>query len=97
MSDEIKPYKKTPFGSMLNAFRYHKQQALAKLKRELLKKHNLENPTKQEAYRFEERSTSKDGATTVTVELWKRIDSETVRISTSVDVETVKAEEDSWA
>jgi len=94
--------KKTPFGTMLNNYRYQKQQAIAKVKGEMRKKAGLDNPKYQEEYEFRESTVhAQDGSATTRVELWKRIDVERVKISTSVVADKVeddegKTKDDDW-
>lgn len=91
--------KRTPFGTMLSNFRYQKQQAIAKVKGEMRKKAGLDNPKYGEEYEFRESTVhAQDGSSTTQVELWKRIDVERVKISTSVVAEKVEEEtkDDEW-
>ena len=94
--------KKTPFGTMLNNFRFQKQEAIRKVKAEMRKKAGLENPKYGEEFEFRESTVhAQDGTTTTRVELWKRIDVERVKISTSVVAEKVDddpkpADEENW-
>ena len=85
--------QRTPFGTMLNNYRFQKQQVIDKLKTAMRKKAGLENPRYNEEYEFRESAVSaKDGTTHVQVELWKRIDVERVKISTSVVAEVIEDE-----
>ena len=85
--------KRTPFGTMLSNFRYQKQMAIAKVKRELLEKHKADNPKDRDNYEFRETTVNaQDGSTVTKVELWKRLDSERVKITTSVNSETLTDE-----
>lgn len=95
--------KKTPFGTMLNNFRYQKQEAIRKVKAEMRKKAGLENPKYGEEHEFRESTVhAQDGSTVTRIELWKRIDVERVKISTSVVAEKVDddpkpaKDEDDW-
>jgi len=94
--------KRTPFGTMLANYRFQKQEAIRKLKEAMRKKAGLDHPKYGEEYEFRESSVSAhDGTTHVRVELWKRIDSEVVKISTSVNAEVVEEEkpkdEEDWS
>lgn len=94
--------RKTPFGTMLNNYRFQKQQIIDKLKTAMREKAGLDNPRYGEEYEFRESQVSaKDGTTHIKVELWKRIDSEVVKISTSVNAEKVEDEkpkdEEDWS
>lgn len=83
--------KRTPFGSMLVNFRFRKSEAIRKLKRDLLEKHKADNPRLKDEYEFRESEVhAQDGSTVIKVELWQRIDSERVKISTSVEAEILK-------
>lgn len=97
--------KRTPFGSMLSNFRFRKSEIIRKLKADMLKKAKLEHPKDRDNIEFRESEvTAKDGTTVIKVELWQRIDSERVKISTSVDAEILKEdvkveeqkEDDDW-
>lgn len=82
--------KKTPFGTMLVNYRFRKSEAIRKLKRDMLEKHKADNPRVAENYEFRESTVhAQDGSTVTKVELWQRIDSERVKISTSVDAEVL--------
>ncbi len=95
---------RTPFGSMLNNYRFQKSEVIRKLKADMRKKAGLENPKYGEEHEFRESTvTAKDGTITTRVELWKRIDVERVKISTSVVAEKVDddpkpetKDEDDW-
>lgn len=83
--------RRTPFGSMLVNFRFRKSEAIRKLKRDLLEKHKADNPRLKDEYEFRESEVhAQDGSTVIKVELWQRIDSERVKISTSVEAEILK-------
>lgn len=85
--------QRTPFGTMLANYRFQKQEAIRKLKDAMRKKAGLDNPKYGEEYEFRESAVSaKDGTTHIKVELWKRIDVERVKISTSVVAEKVEEE-----
>ena len=85
--------KRTPFGTMLSNYRFQKSEAIRKVKASMRKKAGLENPKYQEEYEFRESTVhAQDGTTTTRVELWKRIDVERVKISTSVVAEQVEDE-----
>jgi hypothetical protein len=91
--------QRTPFGTMLNNYRYQKQLVIDKLKTAMRKKAGLDNPRYNEEYEFRESQVSaKDGTTHIQVELWKRIDVEHVKISTSVVAEKIEEEskDDEW-
>lgn len=80
--------KRTPFGSMLVNFRFRKSEAIRKLKAELLKKHKGEHPNVRDDFEFRESEVhAQDGSTVIRVELWQKIASERVKISTSVEAE----------
>lgn len=54
-------------------------------------RNKADNPKDSHKYEIRESARhSQDGATTIVVELWQKIDSEHVKISTSVDVEILK-------
>lgn len=83
--------KRTPFGTMLSNFRFRKAEAIRKLKSDMLKKHKADNPKDRDNYEFRESTVhAQDGSTVTKVELWKRIDSDRVKISTSVNAEILK-------
>ena len=93
--------KRTPFGTMLSNYRFQKSQVIVKLKAAMLKKAELDNPRHSDKYEFRESTiAAQDGSTTTQVELWKRIDVERVKVSTSVVAEKVEAEtkkdEEDW-
>ena len=91
--------RKTPFGTMLNNYRFQKQQIIDKLKTAMRKKAGLDNPKYGEEFEFRESKVhAQDGTTTIKLELWKRIDVERVKISTSVVAEKVEEEtkDDEW-
>lgn len=90
--------KRTPFGTMLSNYRYQKKLMIDKAYAILWKRNQLDNPTKREGYEMRESTVhAQDGSTVTRIELWKRIDYERVKISTSVNAETltddVKVEE----
>lgn len=85
--------RKTPFGNMLNMYRYEKQRVIDGLKTSMREKHKLGNPRYNEDIEFRESTvTARDGTITTAVELWQRIDVERVKISTSVVAEKVEEE-----
>lgn len=93
--------KRTPFGTMLSNFRYQKKLLIEKTVNAMLKKNNATGKYGSLAEGYEVRETqlsAKDGSTVVAVELWKRIDSERVKISTSVNAEIMKEDnkDDDW-
>lgn len=92
--------RRTPFGNMLANYRFKKRMAIEKAQNDLWKRNKLDNPAQRQDYQLRESEiTSMDGVTTHRIELWKRVDIECVRISTSVDIENVKEDdksEDSW-
>lgn len=91
--------KRTPFGTMLNNYRFQKSEAIRKLKAAMRTKAGLDNPKYGEEYEFRESTVhAQDGSSTTQVELWKRIDVERVKISTSVVAEKVEKEtkDDEW-
>lgn len=82
--------RRTPFGSMLANFRFQKQQLIQKTVNAMLKKHNATGKYGSLTEDFEVRESAvhaQDGSTVVKVELWKRIEVERVKISTSVNAE----------
>lgn len=92
MKDKL---RKTPFGNMLNTYRYQKQLVVDRVKSEMRKKAGLDNPKYQEEFEFRESTVhAQDGTITTKVELWKRIDVERVKISTSVLAEKVEDEKE---
>lgn len=93
--------KRTPFGTMLNNYRYQKQMLVGKVKAAMLKKAGLDHPKYDEKYEFRESSVhAQDGSTTTQIELWQRIDVERVKVTTSVVAEKVedetKKDEEDW-
>ena len=63
------------------------------------KKHGADNPKYDEQYEVRESTVhAQDGSSVVKVELWKRIEVERVKISTSVVAEKVEEEskDDEW-
>ncbi len=91
--------KRTPFGIMLSNYRFYKFEAIRKVKAEMLKKAGLVGPKYQHDYEFREETVhAKDDSVVTQVELWKRIDIECVKISTSVVAKKVEeeSEDDEW-
>lgn len=91
--------RRTPFGTMLNNFRFQKKMAVEKVVAAMKKKHGADSYKYGEEYEVRESEVSaKDGTTVIKVELWKRIDVERVKISTSVVAEKVEEDEktDDW-
>lgn len=97
--------KRTPFGTMLVNFRFYKQQAILKATNELKKKNNADNPKDRDLYEVRESTVhAQDGSTVTRLELWKKIDSSRVKISTSVNAEMLtedtkveeQKEDDDW-
>ena len=83
--------KRTPFGSMLANYRYKKKLLIDKAYTTLWERNKLANPTQREGYEMRESTVhAQDGSTVTRIELWKRIDYERVKISTSVDAEILK-------
>ena len=83
--------KRTPFGTMLVNFRFRRDEVVRKVKAEMRKKAGLDNPRYGEEHEFRESTVhAQDGSTVVRIELWKRIDVERVKISTSVVAEKVE-------
>lgn len=83
--------KRTPFGTMLNNFRFQKRMAIDKTKREMQTKAGLDHPKYGEEFEFRESTVhAQDGSTVTRVELWRRIDVERVKISTSVLAEKIE-------
>lgn len=93
--------KRTPFGTMLNNYRFQKSEVIRKLKAAMLKKAGLDHPQYEDKFEFRESTVAaQDGSTTTQVELWKRIDVERVKVSTSVVAEKVeeeKKDEEDWS
>ncbi len=87
---------KTPFGTMLNNYRYEKRRMIDKVVLAMKKKHGADQyKYNNEGDEFEVRESSvhaKDGSTVIKVELWKRLEVERVKISTSVVAEKVEDE-----
>lgn len=91
--------KRTPFGTMLNNFRFQKRMMVDRVIAEMKKKHGADNPKYDEQYEVRESTVhAQDGSSVVKVELWKRIEVERVKISTSVVAEKVEEEskDDEW-
>lgn len=88
--------KRTTFGTLLNNFRFQRQEARRKAERELWNRNGLDNPTKREGYRIESVVIpGKDGTEVTAFELWKKIDEQAIKIETQVtaaDIEQPKAE-----
>lgn len=85
--------KRTPFGTMLNNYRYQKELLIRKVVNAMLKKHKATGKYGSMTEDFEVRETAvhaQDGSTVVKVELWKRLEVERVKISTSVLAEKVE-------
>ena len=85
--------QKSTLGSLINRFRFERQMARDRLQTEVWKRNKLDNPVKREGYemRVDERRT-RDGGQTIHVELWKKIDSETVQLE--IDAKVVSVEKD---
>lgn len=87
---------KTPFGTMLNNYRYEKRRMIDKVVLAMKKKHGADQyKYNNEGDEFEVRESAvhaKDGSTVIKVELWKRLEVERVKISTSVVAEKVEDE-----
>ena len=85
---------KTPFGTMLNNYRYEKRRMIDKVVLAMKKKHGADQyKYNNEGDEFEVRESAvhaKDGSTVIKVELWKRLEVERVKISTSVVAEKVE-------
>lgn len=91
--------KRTPFGTMLSNFRFQKRMMVEKVVAEMKKKHGADSYKYGEEYEVRESTVhAQDGSSVVKVELWKRIDVERVKISTSVVAEKVEEEtkDDEW-
>lgn len=97
--------KRTPFGTMLTNYRYQKKLMVDKVVAAMKKKHGADKVKyNNEGDEFEVRESAvhaQDGSTVIKVELWKRIDVERVKISTSVVAEKVDddpkpADEENW-
>lgn len=98
--------KRTPFGTMLTNYRYQKQLMVDKVVSAMKKKHGADKVKyNNEGDEFEVRETAvhaQDGSTVIKVELWKRLEVERVKISTSVVAEKVDddpkpaEEKDDW-
>lgn len=96
--------KKTTFGTLLSSFRFQRQQAIDKSRRDLYER-NKSALTKygnlDDGYEVRESTVqASDGSSTTRLELWQRVDVERVRISTQVNTEILKDEtkkdEDDW-
>ena len=93
--------QRTPFGTMLNNFRYQKKLLIEKVANAMLDKANAKTKYGSIGEDFEIRESqvsAQDGATVVKLELWKRIDVDRVKISTNVVAEKVEEEskDDEW-
>lgn len=83
--------KRTPFGTMLSNFRFRKSEAIRKLKDDMLKAAKGEHPKDRDNFEFRESEVhAQDGTTVIRVELWQKVASERVKISTSVEAEILK-------
>lgn len=86
--------KRTPFGTMLTNYRYQKKLMVDKVVAAMKKKHGADKVKyNNEGDEFEVRESAvhaKDGSTVIKVELWKRLEVERVKISTSVVAEKVE-------
>lgn len=86
--------RRTPFGTMLNNYRYQKKLMVDKVVLAMKKKHGADQyKYNNEGDEFEVRETAvhaQDGSTVIKVELWKRLEVERVKISTSVVAEKVE-------
>lgn len=96
--------RKTPFGTMLTNYRYQKERLISKAVSTMLEKHKAKGKygSLEDGYEVRESAIqAQDGSTVVRVELWKKLDTERVKITTSVNAEIVKddpvpQEEESW-
>lgn len=97
--------RRTPFGSMLVNYRYQKERLIKKVVSAMILKHDANNKYGNLTEDYEVRETkidSKDGETIIKVELWKRLEVERVKISTSVLAEKieddvkVETQDDDW-
>ena len=96
--------KRTPFGTMLTNYRYQKRLMVDKVILTMKKKHGADkyvhNAEGGEEYEVRETAVhAQDGSTVIKVELWKRLEVERVKISTSVVAEKVEDEtkkEEDW-
>lgn len=97
--------KRTPFGTMLTNYRYQKKLMVDKVVAAMKKKHGADKVKyNNEGDEFEVRESAvhaQDGSTVIKVELWKRLEVERVKISTSVVAEKVDddpkpADEENW-
>lgn len=101
MTDKM---RRTPFGTMLNNFRYQKELLISKAVNAMLEKNKAKGKygSLEEGYEVRESQIqAQDGSVVVRVELWKKLDTERVKITTSVNAEIVKddpvpQEEESW-
>lgn len=85
--------KRTPFGTMLNNFRLQKKLMVEKVVNAMLEKHQAKTKYGSLSEDFEVRESAvhaQDGSTVIKVELWKRLEVERVKISTSVVAEKVE-------
>lgn len=86
--------KRTTFGSLVAHFRFERKTALENAERDLWERNKLVNPTKRDGYKIVELSTiGNDGSTTYSVQLWKLIDEEHIKVSTNVEVGVLGKEE----
>lgn len=93
--------RRTPFGTMLNNYRYQKKMMIEKIVNVMLKANGAQTKYGSVEEGFEVRESTvhaQDGSTVVKVELWKRVAVERVKISTSVVAEKVEEEtkDDEW-
>lgn len=88
--------KKTTFGTLLNNFRFQRQEARRKAQSDLWNRNGLDNPSKREGYKIESVVIpGKDGSEVTAFELWKKVDEAAIIIDTEVtvaDIEKPKAE-----
>lgn len=79
---------KTLMGSLLSTVRFERAEARRKAISELYARNGLENPVTRNGYKVAETSTlSRDGTEITEYRLYKLIDSQVTRVSTTVDVE----------
>lgn len=78
---------RTTFGTLIRNFHFQRKMALEKGEQDLWERNKLADPTKRKGYKVVETSSvNNDGSTTHSLELWKRVDQEHIRISTNVEV-----------
>lgn len=85
--------RQTMMGTLLTAFRNAKSQASHDGKQALWKRNKLENPAKRHDYEIREVVVSNGSSTEIVLQLWKKVDSQHMRITADVKSGEVKKEE----